>query len=73
MASSASLSSDEVERIVGRRLVGSHLLYKVHWCNSDSSDDEWFAREDLLVDFPRVVKAFEAVVQVEDHLRLPHL
>jgi hypothetical protein len=61
---SAGESVDDVEFIVGRRLVGDHLLYKVHWRGSSSSgeDDEWFSRDDLIVDFPRVVKAYEASI-----------
>lgn len=30
--------------------------YKVHWENSDPSEDEWFNRDDLLQDFPETVR-----------------
>jgi hypothetical protein len=63
---------DDIEAITGHRYVppeagdplGSRgrLLYCVHWRGSapDGSEDEYFEREDLLADFPGVVRAYEA-------------
>jgi hypothetical protein len=63
---------DDIEGITGHRYVppeagdplGSRgrLLYCVHWRGSapDGSEDEYFEREDLLADFPGVVRAYEA-------------
>jgi len=67
---------DEVECIVSHRVLAvatdgdgggggdtastSRVLYQVHWRGSLPSEDEWFDRDDLLVDFPRAVAAYEA-------------
>lgn len=55
---------DEVDAIVAHRLLAAangstRLLYKVHWRNSDSADDEWFPRDDLIHDYPDKVAAYE--------------
>lgn len=56
---------DEVEYIVAHRVVSGAagepaMLYKVHWRGASASEDEWFPRADLVVDFPHVVRSYEA-------------
>jgi hypothetical protein len=40
------------------RRVGVRLL-QVHWKGSSAAEDEWFPREDLLLEFPDAVREFE--------------
>ncbi len=66
---------DEIECIVGHRYIlpstssssgtgdsqQPRLLYCVHWKGSspDGSEDEYFDRDDLLRDYPAVVRRYE--------------
>ena len=61
-----------VEAIVAHRIVtgadgAAALLYKVHWRGSGPESDEWFARADLVADFPTVVAAFESARATSHH------
>ena len=37
-----------------------YIEYKVHWANNTEDQDEWFPRDDLVVEYPRQVEIFEA-------------
>jgi len=52
--------SEEVEFIVDKQTFNGKEMLKVHWRGSSSAEDEWFCREDLLLDFPGAVRRFEA-------------
>eukprot|EP00949_MAST-11_sp_MAST-11-sp1_P000412 g412.t1 len=51
---------DVVENIVNHRTNAGCLELKVHWRGSDNSEDEWFLRNDLYVEYPDIVAAYEA-------------
>ena len=52
---------DTIEYIVERRICDDgYIEYKVHWANTTEDQDEWFPRDDLVVEYPRQVEIFEA-------------
>ena len=51
-------SADKIERILSRRIVypndgGEPGEYKVHWFGTRASEDEWFLRSSLVIDYVR--------------------
>jgi Chromo (CHRromatin Organisation MOdifier) domain len=53
-------TADEIEYIVERRERNRHVMYKVHWKGSSAAEDEWFDRDDLIVEYPDLVREYDA-------------
>ena len=52
---------DTIEFIAERRVCqDGYVEYKVHWTNTTEEHDEWFPREDLIVEYPKQVEKFES-------------
>lgn len=50
---------DVIEKIVGHRIKNGTKQCKVHWKGSDPSEDEWFAFDDLVEEWPELVQEYQ--------------
>ena len=57
---------DTIEYIVERRICDDgYIEYKVHWANTTEDQDEWFPRDDLVVEYPRQVEILKQMQTVQ--------